>query len=513
MQVSTNKGSYTVYLPESLFRKVKALPEHTSINKSFLAVLLFFIINGMIKDNHDGSGWIRLASDILRRYQWTQHGKIHSYAEHLLYLEAHGLIEINHSYSTDKRQSKSYRILPYLLNTRSGIERFHLDKPLANLVVKHNGKRKKLAKHSNPELTKWLDDPNFQMDKEAALVYTESKYISTEDDEKRIARHKAISDYGNVTYSRDTSDGRLHNNYSNMASNLRQFISYRKERMVSYDIKSSQPFMFSYLLRLIIKEYINSLTKDEGKRIETFRKNMLRHLTKFCVLKPKPNIVRGIKKINKDYLDIDISKIVRMIVCVMYPNKGQSANIEEINEFIKLIHGGDLYMHIGLNLLDSGAITEVNGKFYITLYKKSKKKQVTEGFDSLRECGKKITFNGLYASVCTTNKASIEFKKLFPEVFKIADAIKGGRPVDRATDTGELKTHNRLSILLQRMEAKFILDYCTKRIAKKYPNMPLITIHDSIATTTSYAAVLKVEFEKCMQDYFGIAVELLPEPW
>lgn len=47
----------------------------------------------------------------------------------------------------------------------------------------------------------------------------------------------------------------------------------------------------------------------------------------------------------------------------------------------------------------------------------------------------------------------------------------------------EFDSKRDLPILLQHLEADCVLDYTCKKIAKKYPDMPLFTIHDSIITT------------------------------
>ena len=65
------------------------------------------------------------------------------------------------------------------------------------------------------------------------------------------------------------------------------------------------------------------------------------------------------------------------------------------------------------------------------------------------------------------------FKKIFPELYKVFAEIK----------KGDDKEYKFLSILLKRIESYLFIDVICKRIAKEYPEAPVITIHYSVATT------------------------------
>lgn len=71
------------------------------------------------------------------------------------------------------------------------------------------------------------------------------------------------------------------------------------------------------------------------------------------------------------------------------------------------------------------------------------------------------------------------------------------------------------SLLLQAIEAHLILEVVTKSLAKKYPFMPMLTIHDSVITDEEHKELLKDEIEQTYIDKIGfkptLAVEKLEE--
>src|SRR5690606_14513292 len=131
--------------------------------------------------------------------------------------------------------------------------------------------------------------------------------------------------------------------------------------------------------------------------------------------------------------------------------------------------------------------------------KKSKKLKACD-FTNLRKCAKKITINALYCNPRKYNQAVNAFREMFPVVTKVLDILKK-------------TSHKDLPILLQRMESKFILDTCCKKIAKKYPNMLLISRHDSLSTTEDNASSLKDEFQTLLNCYFNFEIKLGQEYW
>ena len=154
-------------------------------------------------------------------------------------------------------------------------------------------------------------------------------------------------------------------------------------------------------------------------------------------------------------------------------------------------------------MLDSGAIKQLpDGKFHTKLAAKTKwgYRQEDTKPDTLRNCAKKITLNALYSSLDSPVTVIKDFLKLFPSVAKILESLK---KVD----------YKDLALLMQRIEAKCILDHCSKNIAKKHPKLPLICRHDSLSTTFDLSIILKQEFTMLLKDYFGIEVKVDISDW
>ncbi|MBM3401068.1 MAG: hypothetical protein FJY21_01915 [Bacteroidetes bacterium] len=93
-----------------------------------------------------------------------------------------------------------------------------------------------------------------------------------------------------------------------------------------------------------------------------------------------------------------------------------------------------------------------------------------------------------------------DLKLNFPEVYEVFRLIK-------------VKDHTLLARLSQRIESTIMIQYAAKRIAEEKPDLPIFTIHDSIATTVGnedyVASVIKEEVLKLT----GLKVKLGKEYW
>ena len=133
---------------------------------------------------------------------------------------------------------------------------------------------------------------------------------------------------------------------------------------------------------------------------------------------------------------------------------------------------------IGIKGIERYVSLVVDGKLYEYLENESNK--VGEKIEG-RKVVKQMIFFILFSSNKQHSTGKSMFKKIFPEVYEVFAEIKKG-------DDQEYKF---LSILLQRIESFLFIDVICKRIAKEYPEAPIITIHDSIATILEYEHVVK----------------------
>ena len=92
------------------------------------------------------------------------------------------------------------------------------------------------------------------------------------------------------------------------------------------------------------------------------------------------------------------------------------------------------------------------------------------------------------------------FKILFPTINEIFEKIKS-------------EQKNLLACLLQTIESYVVLQVITKRIAIKYPNAPIFTIHDSVVTTEKYVNDVKRIMCEELTNLTGYPPKLKVDEW
>jgi predicted ATP-dependent Lon-type protease len=100
----------------------------------------------------------------------------------------------------------------------------------------------------------------------------------------------------------------------------------------------------------------------------------------------------------------------------------------------------------------------------------------------------------------TRSSIKKDFKSAFPEVYKLFAEIKK-------------KNHTALSHILQRIESEIIIQRVTKRISIEKPNLPIFTIHDSVATLQGSEKYVSSVIEEEVKNATGLDVKLGLEYW
>lgn len=136
------------------------------------------------------------------------------------------------------------------------------------------------------------------------------------------------------------------------------------------------------------------------------------------------------------------------------------------------------------------------------LYVYMQKEYRKEGIRDYAE--RKEVKNVMYEVLFTANRFSTDvkrhFEKLFPSVNNVIQHYKH-------------KDKTALPCLLQSIESHLVLKTITKRFAERCPKAPIITIHDSIATTEKYADKLKPILEKELKRFTGLPPKIEVEKW
>ncbi len=234
----------------------------------------------------------------------------------------------------------------------------------------------------------------------------------------------------------DTSGWRLHSPLTILPREYRKFITFRGQELYSIDLKCSQVFL---TLKLFTPEFwdINSPVVN----ISTLG---MEHLfNNQSVLK---RIQKAISNLAADYENF------RVHCCA-----------GSIYEYMQ----EEYYSKLGLALERD----DVKTQFFLTLF----------------------TSNKFLGSEQANPKKL--FKKIFPTVYNVFKAIKTERKESLFLNVDDAKTIEKFSsllpIMLQRLESLIFLKTVTTKIVNSHPEVPLITLHDSLNTTKEHVEFVK----------------------
>lgn len=271
---------------------------------------------------------------------------------------------------------------------------------------------------------------------------------------KVAKRYKAFSSIQKIAnqdfyYSVDENIGRFHSNIANIKKELRAFIRYDGQKLVNVDIKNSQP-LFSTLL--LTKAFYN----PHSKPINIY------HIPTVLQLLSTPH--------NK------LLSTISHYIMIVESSETQSS--KGFKKYAALVNSGDFYRKISEVIAPNKP------------YNKAEMKT--------------MMFMVFFSSNRFIGQSQADFKRLFkanfPEVYEVFRLLKKGN-------------HATLSHVLQRVESNVIIERAARRIAEEKPNLPIFTVHDSIATTVGnegyVSAVLKEEIYK----YTGLKAKLGKEYW
>lgn len=334
------------------------------------------------------------------------------------------------------------------------------------------------VKHSANHLSKWLNE-NLTIDYDGAQKFVkENKNFSNY---QKISYLAAIENLNsnNIYASRNrNTDNRIHSNLSNLPKTLRPFLFYDGENLVNYDIKSSQPYFMVALVEFLMQKIStqgNFCDKDRSgidKNINFSR--ILNKLGDKSLIWQNLDLTLYSSVFQEDYKTIKkwilegafYSEMMR----ILYPNKPCQGRWErKVPKFLGIGKDGK-------------EIHKIISKYYIVGNKEEEKAMVKES-----------VFSILYGGAKNPGREFKDFKKHFPAFSDFLLMLKENDKRD-------------FPILLQQIESTCVLDYVTKEIAKQHPDMPLFTIHDSIATTESFSQKVDLQtlVSTLIKDFTGV---------
>lgn len=401
--------------------------------------------------------WVRLSAKRLQKFN-------DNYKLYLTYLKERGIITVSEHYQPGK-QCKSYRIDPWFLTGKPVEIPVSSDAVIRKKVMALQQERKENISPNDgyEHLSQWFNE-KLSIDATgaklaAAAFYNELKRMAFNQKLRLAAirgQYKTLSvikryEKRDFFYHNDQNIGRYHTNITNTKREIRNFLTYDGQTLVNIDIKNSQPLFGAILLN-----------PRFYKREENFSIHSLNIL---------PHHINNIKKLNN---------LLKELSYYIMLGESSPEVRDEFDLYRKIVQGGLFYEEFF-------KLRHPDKPF--TANDKSKVKEAV--FLLLFSDNRKSQWH---------RKQEAPFKEAFPTVYKIFTL---------------LKRHNKriLSHLLQRIESHIIIETVSRRIAAKRPDLPIYTIHDSIATTQGNEAYVQRIIEEEVKAITGLSASIGKEHW
>lgn len=392
------------------------------------------------------------------------------------------IIEKTKDYSQIFKKSRQYK-----LSNKFTYGKTKKVKPLGKLLLNSvDSKEMKITKETEDtekkysHLTKFLDDGSLSFDTEKSekFLYEIMKRVSKEISNIKISYtgkkrktyidkckiayiYKCINMLQNIlninenkkiNYSVTPSNQRLNSKVTSLSKYLKQFLTYKENKLVQLDLSSSQPLLLCYYLMSKTWKR-NQNTKDNYEENRGNNSN---------------NEDTHTKKQNNTHMLDTLSNI----------NEHDLNN--ELDRFKKLFNG-DFYENI---------INEVK--------KYNSTSEEASGFENRSKCKKTMMFL-LYGNFNTNRNSKIKqyimFKKTFPIITNILDTLKKNQK-------------NSVALILQNLESDLFLNNITKYISVANPNIPLFTIHDAILTTPEHVEYVNKVMTTSITNMTGVVPKI-----
>lgn len=359
-------------------------------------------------------------------------GRVHEYRKYIDYLIDNNILECDYHYIKGEK-SLGYRFVEEFRTPVATVDlhKTSLQKK-ARVVSKYNFQMQDKYDY----LYKWFN-PDLQIDFSGSLDYLRQQYAVDNTDVKVknptrkfnssfVSLHRLVNqDY---YFSIDSTAGRCHTNLTSIKSELRNFITYDGQQLVSIDIKNAQPCFSGLLLNPEFYRACSKRTKN-NELLSLF----------------------GDKIASKSEVEAKIlQSILSSLSSHMLEDLNQNIDNQLFNKYLEIIQDGTFYEFIA-----------VKGNLPLDDRKKLKAVVFTALFTDNRFIGQKDA------------ESKRLFKEMFPAVYDVFALIKK-------------HDSTLLSKFLQRIEAKIILDHVAKRISIEKPELPLFTIHDSLVVPRGY---------------------------
>jgi hypothetical protein len=283
-----------------------------------------------------------------------------------------------------------------------------------------------------------------------------SCYRNTDNHQKYIHGMQLISEWDNKswTYSiKPDTDNRLHTTLTRTNRSLRKYLRYKGRYLVGLDLKTSQPYFLCAILKGLCFNDLDYLERIGATKI-----------------------------LGKDLIN-DLYGLT---------------DIDEARSFANTVINEDLYNAL-IEVIPMQYDSDTGKPFRIVINGKAMKDFKTKKiYYTERDCMKEVVLTILNCKKGYSSAETKAFAAAFPSIYSIIQRIKE-----------EVEIYK----LLSNVEAYCLLDYTAKKIAAKNPNMPLLSIHDSLVTTVDNAKLLQIEMEKYLLELTELKTSIEQENW
>lgn len=447
--------------------------------------------------------------------------RVHDYKEYIQYLMDNNLLESDNHYLPSSKSTGFRYPLKY---AHEKPKRAVLTKPSLVKSLKKRFNKGENAQDGTPSgtptydyLTKWFLDGKLECDitkAEEILVQLREEELKAGVDSKgewiggnkvkrrtgkrrnqqksdpqtrylkRYSTALRIHDASFDTIGADTTTGRFHSPMVRLKKPLRPTVTYDGKRLVSVDIKNSQPVLMLGLLNPKVLTYNSTFIHS----VFHFNPDLEAYLMS------KSHTYR----VNSTYKGINTSSNVPVSeILYEYEEGGRGTGDIMLVDFItERFYAPDVQEYI--YLVTSGTFYENFGDD-IAPYLDIKK------YGTKREATKKITYKILFGSANNHSGAYKVYKQRFPTMVEIMNLIKHG--------DSESRTYRTLSCALQVFEADIVLNHCCRIISDERPDLPIFTVHDSIVTLQGEEEYVKSVMERTISKMIGYTPKLECQNW
>lgn len=417
--------------------------------------IIEYLAKGMDQEDLDNNeGFINTSSKVLQK-------SIHNYKKYLDHLLQHKLIR------TDKKYIVGEKCFGYLIQGYTSHKATVKEIPVKSFVSKKNrakefNKKKielKLTEKKYSYLTKWFN-PKLIIDVEEATKKVEELFpeqtggIKGKKKKKPSIwnkRFKAI--YSIHKFSKQEFYYSVDDNVGRFHSNLTN-IKKEIRNYITYDGK----------------KLVNIDIKNSQPLISTilFDYNFYQKNTEHINIYNIPTILPLLSNLSHSYSS----------TIIMLEKTLQKTDNHKVTEYIDMVNTGDFYEKISEKLYPKSPFVKKQMKemIFTVLFSRN-------SFIRLPEA-----------------KSKIDFRDNFPEIYEIFRQLK-------------VKNHRALAHILQRIESELIIQKVCKRISIEKPDLPIFTIHDSIATTVGNEDYVSIIIKEEAFKLTGLNVKLGFEKW